>query len=159
MLAIVYLLAASVANLFKSDGGLRPKSSFSVIKSISPGRRPARFLLRGSDRALLVWMTRLWPRLLGMARVVEPATILRWRRAGFVALNNYDFRADRRGDDAVAHAAESPHTAVEQMSDRSSAGFRTLDAVMGPGPSDRRQLRTHQRKSSMNQEITNGPIL
>jgi hypothetical protein len=34
-----------------------------------------------------------------------------------------------------------------------------LDAVMGPGPSDRRQLRTHQRKSSMNQEITNGPIL
>jgi hypothetical protein len=37
--------------------------------------------------------------------------------------------------------------------------FRTLDAVMGPGPSDRRQLRTHQRKSSMNQEITNGPIL
>ena len=28
-------------------------------------------------------MTRLWPSLLGMARVVEPATILRWHRAGF----------------------------------------------------------------------------
>ena len=46
-------------------------------------RRPARLRLRGSDRALLVWMTRLWPSLLGMARVVEPATILRWHRAGF----------------------------------------------------------------------------
>ena len=40
--------------------------------------------LLGSDRALLVWMTRLWPSLLGMARVVEPATILRWHRAGFL---------------------------------------------------------------------------
>jgi transposase InsO family protein len=39
--------------------------------------------LRGSDRALLVWMTRLWPSLLGMVQVVEPATILRWHRAGF----------------------------------------------------------------------------
>ena len=28
-------------------------------------------------------MTRLWPSLLGMAQVVEPATILRWHRAGF----------------------------------------------------------------------------
>ena len=28
-------------------------------------------------------MTRLWPGLLGLARVVQPATILRWHRAGF----------------------------------------------------------------------------
>jgi hypothetical protein len=34
---------------------------------------------------LLVWMTWLWPRLLGLARVVEPDTILRWHRAGFRA--------------------------------------------------------------------------
>jgi hypothetical protein len=45
-------------------------------------RRPPRLRLRGSDRALLVRMTRLWPSLLGLARVVEPATILRWHRAG-----------------------------------------------------------------------------
>jgi hypothetical protein len=30
----------------------------------------------GSDRALPVWMTRLRPSLLGLARVVQPATIL-----------------------------------------------------------------------------------
>ena len=28
-------------------------------------------------------MTQLWPSLLGMVQVVEPATILRWHRAGF----------------------------------------------------------------------------
>jgi hypothetical protein len=32
---------------------------------------------------LLLWMTRLWPNLLGLARVVQPETILRWHRAGF----------------------------------------------------------------------------
>jgi hypothetical protein len=39
--------------------------------------------LRGSDRALLVWMTRLWPSLLGAVQVVQPETVLRWHRAGF----------------------------------------------------------------------------
>ena len=39
---------------------------------------------RGCDfREGQVWMTRLWPSLLGLARVVEPATILRWHRARF----------------------------------------------------------------------------
>ena len=42
-------------------------------------------MLRGSYRALLVWMTQLWPSLLGAARVVQPDTILRWHRAGFKA--------------------------------------------------------------------------
>jgi hypothetical protein len=35
--------------------------------------------------ALLVWMTRRWPSLLGAAQVVQPETILRWHRAGFTA--------------------------------------------------------------------------
>jgi hypothetical protein len=46
---------------------------------------PHRLRLRGSDRALLVWMTWLWPSLLGLSRVVQPDTILRWHRAGFRA--------------------------------------------------------------------------
>ena len=48
----------------------------------SEGRQPSRLMLRGSDRALLVWMTRLWPSLLRMVQVVEPATILRWHLGG-----------------------------------------------------------------------------
>jgi transposase InsO family protein len=33
----------------------------------------------------MVWLTWLWPSLIGLARVVEPDTILRWHRAGFRA--------------------------------------------------------------------------
>jgi transposase InsO family protein len=46
-------------------------------------RAPPRFCLHNSDRALLLWMTRLWPNLSGLARVVRPETILRWHRSGF----------------------------------------------------------------------------
>ena len=53
--------------------------------NISLRRAPPRVRLRGSDRALLVWMTRLWPKLLGGVQVVQPETILRWHRAGFKA--------------------------------------------------------------------------
>jgi hypothetical protein len=53
--------------------------------AIALRRAPARLRLCGSDRALLVLMTRLWPSLLGAARVVQPEIILRWHRAGFKA--------------------------------------------------------------------------
>ena len=48
-------------------------------------RAPPRLRLCGVDRALLIWMTRIWPGLLGVAQVVQPETILRWHRAGFKA--------------------------------------------------------------------------
>jgi hypothetical protein len=44
---------------------------------------PPRLRLRGGDRALLIWMTRLWPSLLDAVQVVQPETVLRWHRAGF----------------------------------------------------------------------------
>ena len=84
MLAILRLLAVFIANLFKSRRRLEAEILFLRHQlSIALRQRPARLPLRGSDRVLLVWMTRLWPSLLGMVQVVEPATILRWHRAGF----------------------------------------------------------------------------
>jgi hypothetical protein len=53
--------------------------------NIALRRAPHRLRLRGSDRALLVWMTRVLPSLLGLSRVVQPDTMLRWNRAGFRA--------------------------------------------------------------------------
>jgi hypothetical protein len=83
MVAIVRLLATYVVNLFKSRRRLEAENVFLRHQlNIALRRRPPRLWLRGSDRALLVWMIRLWPSLLGLARVVEPATILRWHRAG-----------------------------------------------------------------------------
>src|SRR5439155_3624850 len=65
---------------------LKPENLFLRHQlSIALRRAPPRLRLRGSDRALLVWMTRLWPSLLGAAQVVQPETILRWHRAGFKA--------------------------------------------------------------------------
>jgi len=51
--------------------------------NIALRRSPHRLRLRGSDRALFVLMTRLWPSLLDLSKVVKPETILRWHRCGF----------------------------------------------------------------------------
>src|SRR5262245_3123733 len=86
MLAIVHLLARYLANLFKSRRRLEAENLFLRHQlNIALRRQPPHRRLRGGDRALLVWMARVWPSRLGLARVVEPATILRWHRAGFRA--------------------------------------------------------------------------
>jgi hypothetical protein len=86
MLAILHLLVMFVADLFKPQCRLEAENLFLRHQlSIALRRAPPRLRLRGVDRALLVWMTRLWPSLLGAAQVVQPETILRWHRAGFTA--------------------------------------------------------------------------
>ena len=86
MLAILHLLGTFIANLFKSRRRLEVENLFLRHQlNIALRRAPHRLRLRGSDRALLVWMTWLWPSLLGLSRVVQPDTILRWHRAGFRA--------------------------------------------------------------------------
>src|SRR6202011_2635986 len=84
MLAILHLLGTFIANLFTSRRRLEVENLFLRHQlNIALRRAPPCLRLRGSDRALLIWMTRLWPGLLGLAQVVQPATILRWHRAGF----------------------------------------------------------------------------
>ena len=86
MIAILHALGMFVADLFKSRRRLEAENLFLRHQlNIALRRAPSRLRLRGSDRALLVWMTRLWPGLLGAAQVVQPETILRWHRAGFKA--------------------------------------------------------------------------
>src|SRR6266700_7968438 len=85
MVAIIYLLGTFIADLLKSRRRLEVENLFLRHQlNIILRRPPQRLRLRGSDRALMVWMTRLWPTLLALARVVQPATILRWHRAGYV---------------------------------------------------------------------------
>src|SRR3954462_13574647 len=84
MLAILHLFRTSVANPFKSRRRLEVENLFLRHQlNIALRGAPHRLQLRASDRALLVWMTWLWPSLLGLSRVVQPDTILRWHRAGF----------------------------------------------------------------------------
>src|SRR5262250_107172 len=86
MFALLHSLTMFVIDFFKSPRRLEAENLFLRHQlSIALRHAPTRLRLRGSDRALLVWMTRLWPSLLGAARVVQPETILRWHRAGFTA--------------------------------------------------------------------------
>ena len=84
MFAILYALGMFVAGLFKSRCRLEAENLLLRHQlTIALRQAPPRLRLLGSDRALLIWMTRLWPSLLGAAQVVQPETILRWHRAGF----------------------------------------------------------------------------
>jgi len=86
MFAILRSLGMFVADLFKSRCRLEAENLFLRHQlNIALRRAPPRRRLRGSDPALLVWMTQLWPSLLAAAQVVEPETILRWHRAGWKA--------------------------------------------------------------------------
>src|SRR5438874_12106861 len=86
MLAVLRSLAMFIVDLFKSRRRLEAENLYLRHQlSIALRGAPPRLRLRGGDRALLVWRTRLWPGLLGVARVVQPEIILRWHRAGFKA--------------------------------------------------------------------------
>src|SRR5215831_9619552 len=86
MLAILQLFGMFVANLCRSRRQLEVENLFLRHQlNIALRRVPHHLRLRGSDRALLVCMTWLWPSLLDVSRVVQPDTILRWHRAGFRA--------------------------------------------------------------------------
>jgi hypothetical protein len=86
MFAILHSLGMFAADLFKSRCQLEAENLFLRHQlSIALRHAPPRLRLHGSDRALLVWMTGLWPGLLDAAKVVQPETILRWHRSGFKA--------------------------------------------------------------------------
>jgi hypothetical protein len=84
MLSILHSLGMFIVDVFKSRRRLEAENLFLRHQlSIALRRAPPRLGLRGSDRVLLAWTTRLWPSLPGAVRVVQPETILRWHRAGF----------------------------------------------------------------------------
>ena len=83
MFAILHALGMFVADLFKSRWRLEAENLFLRHQlNIALRQAPPRLRQRGSDRALLVGMTKLWPSLLSATQVVQPETILRWHRAG-----------------------------------------------------------------------------
>ena len=84
MFAILHALGMFVADLFKSRSRLEAENLLLRHQiTIALRQAPPRLRLRGGDRAFLIWMTRLWPSLLGAVQVVRPETVLRWHRAGF----------------------------------------------------------------------------
>ena len=86
MFAIPHALGTFVADMFKSRCRLEAANLFLRYQlNIALRRAPTQPRLHGSDRALLVWMTRILAGLLDLVQVVKPETILRWHRSGFKA--------------------------------------------------------------------------
>ena len=85
MIAILRMLALFVGDLFKSRRRQLEAENLLLRHQLNialRGTQP-RLQLRNGDRVLLVLMTKLWPSLLGVVRVVQAETALRWHRAGF----------------------------------------------------------------------------
>jgi hypothetical protein len=86
MFAVLHLLFVLAFDRFKSRRRLEIENLYLRHQlNIAMRKAPQRLRLRGADRAFMVWMTRLWPGLLSLSRVVRPDTIVRWHRAGFRA--------------------------------------------------------------------------
>src|SRR6476619_1072208 len=103
MFAILHALGMFVTDLFKSRSRLEAENLFLRHQlTIAMRRAPPRLRLRGGDRALLIGMTRLWPNLRDMTRVVQPETILRWHRAGFKVFWRWKSR-NRAGRPKIDH--------------------------------------------------------
>ena len=86
MFASLHALGMFVADMFKSRRRLQAENLFLRHQlNIAFRRASPRPRLHCSDRALLVWLTRIYPGLLDLAQVVKPETILRWHRTGFKA--------------------------------------------------------------------------
>jgi transposase InsO family protein len=86
MFAILHGLGLLLADLFKSRSRL--EAEILLLRhqlNIALRHAPPRVRLHGGDRALMVWMVRVWPNLIDTIRVVKPETVLRWHRAGFRA--------------------------------------------------------------------------
>ena len=93
MFAILHALGMFVADMFKSRRRLEAENLFLRHQlNIASRRAPPRLRLHGSDRALLVWITRIWLNLLDLSQVVKPETILRWHRSGFNAFWHWKSR-------------------------------------------------------------------
>src|SRR5262245_3063711 len=87
MLAILHSLGMFIVDLFKPPCRLEAENLFLRHQlSIALRRAPPRLRLRNADRVLLIWMTRIWPSLLGAAQVNQRpffgGTVRALRRSG-----------------------------------------------------------------------------
>jgi hypothetical protein len=72
MLALLHLLFALIFDRFKSRRRLEIENLYLRHQlNIATRKAPKRLRLRGADRAFMVWITRLWPNLLSLSRVVR----------------------------------------------------------------------------------------
>jgi transposase InsO family protein len=86
MFTVLRAFAILDGNLFKSRQRLEAENLLLRHQlNVALRHAPARFRLRGVDRAILAGLVRLWPDLAHAVQIVKPETVLRWHRIGFRA--------------------------------------------------------------------------
>lgn len=86
MTDLAKLLWAFIVDCFRSHEQLKVENAILRHQlNILRRRAPRRLRLSGSDRALFVWLYRLFPRITDAITIVRPETIIAWHRAGFRA--------------------------------------------------------------------------
>src|SRR5262245_58893373 len=104
MLAILHLLATFVADLCKSRCRLEAENLFLRHQlNIALRRAPPRLRLHGSDRALLVWITWIWPNLLDLSRVVMCVTLAHPRHTRTLSLCAHGQGGDQQNGNNYLH--------------------------------------------------------
>jgi hypothetical protein len=95
MIAIVKLLIWSLVDFFKSRGRL--EAEVTVLRhqlNILRRRSPKRVRPNALDRAIFVWLYRLFPDIGNAVAIIRPETIVRWHRMGIVTLTRLVFDGD-----------------------------------------------------------------
>lgn len=94
MLSLVWIPFHFVGSLFRSRAALEAEIVALRQQLIVARRRaPKRVVIADMDRLILVWLCRIWPRLLNSIVIVQPETVLRWHRAGFQAFWRWKSRS------------------------------------------------------------------
>ncbi len=84
MIAFLSLFAHLLVSPFRTQARLEGEIIFLRHQlNVLRRRVPAKPRLTVTDRLIFVWLYRLMPSLLATAVIVQPATIIRWHRAGF----------------------------------------------------------------------------
>jgi transposase InsO family protein len=84
MAGLVNLLLGYIWSCFQSHERL--KAEIVVLRhqlNVLRRKAPKRPKLSGSDRALFVWLCRLFPSIASAITIVRPETVIRWHQAGF----------------------------------------------------------------------------
>src|SRR6516162_7609380 len=84
MIDLLKLLGGLLVGVFRSHAAREAEMAFLRQQLVVLQRSaPARLRLRSADRAIFVWLYRLFPSLLEAAVVFKPETLVRWHRSGF----------------------------------------------------------------------------
>src|SRR5258705_9501866 len=94
MIGFLILFLHVLVSPFKTQARLEAeivllRHQFSVLRQ----RVPSRPKLTSADRLLFVWLYRLFPSVLNAITVVQPETIMRWHRAGFLLYWHWKLRS------------------------------------------------------------------